>query len=423
MTVTPPSPAPPARHLRTARRAVSGYFFINGIAFSSWVARIPDIKHKMALSDVQLSLALLVASAGTVAGLTAIGPLVDRLGSARVSRAASIAVALGLTATGTAPDLPLLMAALLFFGLAGGAYNVSMNAQAVQVDREYGRPVIASIHAVFSAGALAGSGLGILTVELDIPPHTGLTALGALLVLAALACGHFTPPPTPPPTRTPTPRQSGRTLANSRVLFLGACCFACLLAEGAIADWSGVYLREHVLLTPALAPAGYLLFSAAMATGRLLADRAAVRLGPMKLVTLSALTSGTGLTLGLLTAHPLGALTGLTVFGLGLSCIMPQMFKAAGEQVPTDTGKAIATVAAFGYIGLLAGPALIGLLSHTLGLPRALGLLALLMLAMTLAAKTINTWQPPPPTPTPASPVPPAQPASPVPPARSQPGR
>lgn len=393
--MTPHSPSP-TDQLRSARRTVSGYFFINGVAFSSWVARIPDIKEKLDLGDGPLGAALLVAAAGTVAGLAAVGPLVDRLGTDSISRWASIAVALGLVGLGLAPDLPVLMLSLLLFGLAGGAYNVSMNAQAVAVDRAYGRQIITSFHALYSLGGILGSALGSIAVRFAATPAVSLPLLAGILAIGAWFCGRGEELTTAPrPTRAPVKRGRRARTLDGRVLLLGACCFACLLAEGAIADWSGVYLREDVDMPAAFAPAGYMLFSIAMASGRLVADSLVAAVGAVRLVTVATLIAGIGLSLGLASGHGVVALVGFGVFGAGLSCVMPQMFKVAGDLYPQGTGKAVAAVATLGYAGLLCGPPLIGLLAHAWELPLALALLVVLMLAVAVASRVIAAWSRP----------------------------
>lgn len=391
-----PHSSSPTDQLRSARRTVSGYFFINGVAFSSWVARIPDIKEKLDLADGPLGAALLVAAAGTVAGLAAVGPLVDRLGADSISRWASIAVASGLVGLGLAPDLPALMLALLLFGLAGGAYNVSMNAQAVAVDRAYGRQIITSFHALYSLGGILGSALGSIAVRFAATPAVSLPLLAGILAIAAWFCGRGGELTTAPrPTRAPVKRGRRARTLDGRVLLLGACCFACLLAEGAIADWSGVYLREDVDMPAAFAPAGYMLFSITMASGRLVADSLVAAVGAMRLVTVSTLIAGTGLSLGLASGHGVVALVSFGVFGAGLSCVMPQMFKVTGDLYPQGTGKAVAAVATLGYAGLLCGPPLIGLVAHAWELPLALALLVVLMLAVAVASRVIAAWSRP----------------------------
>ncbi|MFG3157809.1 MFS transporter [Streptomyces sp. NPDC048219] len=381
----------PSGRLRSARRSVAGYFFVNGVAVSSWVARIPDVKERLDLGDGLLGAALLVAAAGTVAGLATVGRYIDRIGADRVSTVASVAVALGLIGPGLAPNLALLMASLLIFGLAGGAYNVSMNAQAVAVDRAYGRQIITSFHAVYSIGALIGAAAGSLMAHLGVDPAVSLPVLAGVSAVGAWLCGRG---PHLAATARPAPvdHEPGTRTSDSRLLLLGACCFACLLAEGAIADWSGVYLREDVGLSAASAPTGYMAFSVAMATGRLVADRVAMSVGAMRLVTCSALVASGGLAAGLFSGLGPVALTGFAMFGAGLSCLMPQMFKAVGDTFPDGTGKAVASVATLGYAGLLSGPPVIGLLAHALGLRLALGLLVTLMLAVAAASRVIAHW-------------------------------
>jgi MFS family permease len=400
--------------------AVSVFFLIQGVAISTWVARIPDVKERLRLTDGTLGVALLVAAAGTVIGLTIVRRMVDRLGSRTVCRPASVAVAVTLIGPGVAPDLPVLMLALLVFGLSGGICNVAMNTQAVEVDRAYGRPVITSFHAIYSTGGLAGSALGIAAVHEHLSPALDFTVTGILLTLAGLACGRHLLrtarrlPPQPVRRRRPvrqpvirpwpaarlasTRRALGcrvrgwRNAGAGKILALGGCCFACLLAEGAIADWSAVYLRDNLRIQASLAPSGFLVFSVAMAGGRIVGDRLSARLGSMRLAGISALVAGTGLAAGLVSQRWVAALAGLGIFGLGLAPILPQLFRVAGQQFPSSTGRAVASLATLGYVGLLSGPAVISVIASAVGLPIALGLLVVLMLTVAVIARGVRTW-------------------------------
>ncbi|MFC7550035.1 MFS transporter [Plantactinospora sp. GCM10030261] len=365
--------------------AVSAFFFVNGVAWASWYARIPDVKHRLDLSDGALGAALFVAAAGTVLGLLWVGRIVDRHGSRTVGRIATVLVALGPIGPGIAPNIGTLMAALLVFGLAGGVFNVAMNAQAVLVEHRYGRPIIASFHATYSAGGLLGAALGGLAIRLDFTPAAAFVVVGATLTLLSLLTGRNLLPGSPQDKR---PEETGRGRRPAplgiRVLILGMCCFACLMAEGVIADWSAVYLRNELLAPAEAAAAGFLVFSVAMATTRLAGDALVTRLGPVRLVQLCALFSASGLTLGLFAQHWLAAVLGLGLFGVGLSCITPQLFRAAGNESPQVMGRAIARVATLGYFGLLTGPALIGLAAQALSLRWALGIVVIFMIGVAL---------------------------------------
>jgi fucose permease len=316
----------------------------------------------------------------------------------------------------TAGTLPSVLIAVLAFGVAGGMLAVGLNAQGVQVEQAYGRPLMASFHACFSVGGLAGALLGgLLAWRQAAPAGHPQTAALAVLVLAGLAvaviAGRWLPPdPAPRGRRPPPPPVLGRWAAvgtaarlafwrgcavrpgrlpghsrlawpgrparaapgSSRLAGLGVLALCCLIAEGAAANWSGVYLREDLGAAPGYAAAGFGGFSLAMAAGRMAGDRLAARYGPVCLIRGCGLLASAGLAAALLSRSPVGAVIGFAACGGGLSCTMPQFLSAAGHADPEHPGRGIARVAGLGYLGLVGGPPLIGGCASVAGLPAAL---------------------------------------------------
>lgn len=390
-----------------ARLAIGGYFFINGVIFASWVSRIPDIMHRLRLDERQLGAALFVAAVGTVIGLLWMERRLDRYGSHRVVVLAALLVALGLIGPGLAGSLPWLMVALLVFGLASGVLNVAMNAQAVALDRVAGRPIISYFHAAYSAGGLIGAGLGALAVAARISPSVAFAALGVGAAAASLLAARWVVPerPLPPDVGVEAEHagagveaeRSGIGAADqppprlgARITLLGLCWFACLMAEGVIADWAGVFLRDDLQASPHFAPAGFFFFSVAMVTARLTGSRLVARFGPERVVQTSSLLAAAGLVLFVLAPNWIVGVLGLCVFGLGLACIGPQLFRWAGEGASRWTGRAVARVSVFGYVGLLGGPPIIGVLAHWIGLRTALAVLIALMLAVAVLSLRVT---------------------------------
>jgi MFS family permease len=373
-----------------ARVAVAWYFFVNGVIFSSWYARISEIQGRLRLDAGHLGAALLVAAAGTVIGLLWMERRLDRYGSHRVVVAAAVVVALGLVGLGLAGSLGWLMAGLLLFGLAGGVVNAAMNAQAVALDRVAQRPIITYFHALYSLGALIGAALGALSLALGIGVTTTFVLVGITAATVSAAAGWWV---LPPPAVTEVPRRDDSRTATtmtlgSRILLVGLCCFACLMAEGIVVDWAGVYLRTDLGASPQLAPSGLIAFSVAMLIARIGGGRVTARFGETAVVRACALLAAGGMLLYVLAQTWVAGVFGLWFGGLGLACLTPQIFRWAGEGAAGMTGRAVARVAVFGYIGLLGGPSIVGSIAALVGLRQALGILVVLMLAaVALSAK------------------------------------
>lgn len=253
-----------------------------------------------------------------------------------------------------------------------GALDVSMNAQGVAVERAHGRPVMSGFHAAFSAGGLVGAALGSLAAAHGVPVGAHLALAGALgLAVAFPLTGALLP--------ASVDRVGGFALARpTRALAaLGLLAFACLLCEGAAADWSAVYLRDAVGTGGGVAGLGYVAFSLAMFAGRTAGDRLVAVVGPVRTVRVLGATAATGLGAGLLAGDAAAGVAGFGALGLGLSCIVPIVFSAAGA-AGGAAGLALAAVSTCGYLGFLVGPALVGGLSALAGLPAALGAVVLL---------------------------------------------
>ena len=368
-----------------ARWSVSTIFFVNGAVLASWVPHIPAVKAAHALGDGALGLVLLSMAAGSVLALTLAGWLVGRIGSRATTSMAAIALCLTLPLPILSPAIPLLALSLVLVGASNATLDVAMNAQAVLVEREYGRPIMSSFHGLFSLGGLAGAALAGLAIGLGVPPayHVVVSAVVALLAVGR-ALRWLVPSDAADASASPVfARPSG-------VLFgLGVLAFFGLLAEGAMADWSAVYLRDTLETTPAVAVAGFAAFSLAMAAGRFRGDRLVSLLGPGRLLGASGAVAACGLGGALLVGAPAAAVIGCGLVGLGISNVIPVLFSAAGHVRGIQAGTALAAVATIGYLGLLAGPPLIGLTAHVTSLPVALGLVSAFCAAIGVGGRAL----------------------------------
>ncbi|MDA3649366.1 MFS transporter [Saccharopolyspora indica] len=370
-----------------ARWAVTAYFVSTGAALGTWTARIPAIKQDLDLDEGQVTLALFAVAAGSVLAMQAVGHLADRYGSARVLAPAGLAMAASLLLPGFAGSLPVLLVGLLLFGAGHGTVDVAMNTHAMQVQRGYGRPIVSTFHAMFSVGGLLGAGVGALAAYASIGVGLHFALVGAALAAVLLPASRELLPPEAQVSSGSAPRQRG---ISPGILFLGVLAFFCSVGEGSMADWSPLYLHDVLETGPAVAAIGYAVFSAMMAVFRFLGDFLVARLGPVVLVRCCGAIAGTGLGTALLLHHPVAAIIGFALFGIGLSCIIPQVFSAAGSRDPSRSGRDLAQVSTLGYGGLLAGPVVIGLISSWTDLSIGLAVPAALALLVALSAPAVR---------------------------------
>jgi Major Facilitator Superfamily len=279
-----------------------------------------------------------------------------------------------------AVDMVTLLLAVTAVGAANGVLDIAMNSQGVAVERTLGRRLFSSLHAAFSFGALAGAGSAAAVAAAGVDPLPHLAAAGVVSAAlgVVLARGLV--------------RDEGRTEGprfarpSHRLAALGAIAFCALMAEGAVFDWSGVYLAGEAEAAPGAAPLGLTAFSLTMGVGRLAGDPIAERIGAGTAVRCGALIAALGLGLALAHPVPAGAIAGFAVMGLGLSVVFPLALRAAGMQGDA-AGPSLAAVSTVGYVGFLAGPPLIGSLAEASSLRAALSLVAGLCAVAALAAR------------------------------------
>jgi len=380
--------------LRRARVATSLLFLLFGATLGAWTARIPAIKEQLRLDDPRLSIALLAFAVGCIIGMAAVGRLVDRFGSRRVMVPAALAEGLLLIPTAYVPTLVGLSLALVLFGLVHGTLNIAMNANAIEVQRAYGRPIMSSFHAVYSIGGFIGAAAGGVFAWAGLGVGVTFISIGAAAVLLALWATSWARPPQPvlvDVPRTPsTEAGPGRLLRSRPLLFLGVLAMCALVGEGAAADWSAVYLHDNLATSPGFAAAGYAAFAIMMTAGRLLGDRLTARFGPVNLVRASGALAAVGLGAALLISDPVAGVIGFGCLGAGISCIAPQIFTAAGNRDPARSGQALALVVSMGYAGFLLGPVLIGSARTVVGLPTALAIPVVLALFVAVSAVALR---------------------------------
>ncbi len=374
-TPLPATPRPPT----AARLSVAALFFFNGALVGSWVARIPAIKAGLGLADGVFGLALLAMAGGALVAMPVAGGLSARFGSHRVSQVLALAYAGLLPTLALAPNLWTLLGALFLFGVGHGGLDIGMNAQAVAVQRRYPGSIMSSFHALFSTGGLAGAALGGWLAARGLPPWAHFALLGGGLgALALLTFPHLIDDRGERAGRNRNTQDKSShvhplfVLPTRALAALGVLAFCAMVGEGAMADWSALYLRRVLGTTEGLAAAGYAAFSITMATARFSGDWLATRFGPLRLVRLGGTVAMTGFALALGVPSPWAAFVGFAGVGAGFATVVPMAFNAAGRTPGMAAGLALASVTTLGYLGFLLGPPAIGFAAEALGLRNAL---------------------------------------------------
>ena len=376
--------------LRRARIAVTVTFIINGFSAGSFVARIPDFKRILDVSNATLGLSLLFISAGVFLALKPAGRYSAKFGSQPIIFFSTIALALSYLLLGALFSLTWFWITLFIFGFVLAAQDVSMNAHAVVVEQRAGRRLMSVFHAMFSVGTLFGGILGGVFSQLEITPLSQALLLALAYIVAALLVR-----PLLLPASADTHHFGDEKRAKHPFIFviLGLFGLFAALSEGAAGDWGGVLARETFGATPFISTLPYIVFCTAMIIGRLSGDYLAHRFGASKVIAAGGVIAGTGLSAGLLIGGIPAIMVAWFLLGIGLSVVIPLMFSAAGTIALTKysgviaPSEAVAKVSGVSYFGFVIGPPLIGFIADAFELRWTLMLLAGLSYLLILASR------------------------------------
>ncbi|WP_318356636.1 MFS transporter [Enterobacter sp.] len=369
---------------RNEQRATRMVFFMAGFATAAWAALVPFAKYNTGVSDGTLGLLLLCLGGGALVAMPLTGMLTARFGCRRVMVISVLIFSAILPLLAVTSDARLLALALLLFGIGVGTTDCAMNVQAIIVEKASPRPLMSGFHGFYSVGGIAGAGAmsSMMSLGLSASAASLATTIIVLLLLTLCVRGFLT-------YANP---QEGPAFAvpHGIVLLLGAVCFIVFLAEGAVLDWSAVYLTEYRGLSEAQGGLGFACFAATMTLGRLTGDRIVARLGQQRVVFTGALVAATGILLTVWGGSWELALVGYALVGMGCANIVPVMFSAIGRQTAMPQVLAVPAVTTLGYMGVLAGPASIGGIAHHSSLAVAFIVVAIAMLAVAAVSKLIR---------------------------------
>lgn len=362
--------------------AIRGQFFAAGALFATWGVQVPTVKAHYGLSEQSLAVAMLAAGVGSITGLTQAGRIIGQLGPRTVSLVAGLTGALAISMLLATQCYVVLLALMLTFGIAASLFDVAVNVAASEIERDAARPLMSGFHGLFSLGGMAGAGLGSVLQGWGIsaPQHLLLAGLACGL-LTLWGCAHMH-------GGRDEGSGGGMVLPRGVLGLIGILAALGLLCEGAIYDWSVLYMRESLQAPSATAALAYASFSAAMAATRFGGDWVRARWSSVSLVQVCGTLAALGMALTLTTDHAPVALLGFALIGLGLANVVPVLFSAAARVPGVAPADGIAAVAALGYLGMMAGPPLIGVVAGWQTLSAGMALVMLFAATMSLAART-----------------------------------
>ncbi len=377
-TITP-------RSIDAARWAISSVFLLNGAGIGLWAAHVPTVQARMNIDTGMLSMVLLTIAAGALLAMPLMDGLTGRWGTRRMVLLSGFAFAAMTPLIMGAPSLPLLFIAAFLFGVANGALDVAMNANASEVETARGLPTMSSFHGFFSLGGLFGAGIGGLLVGQGLGHGQGALMVGVVTaVVLALSA------PRVMGFAATHGAGSHFSLPRGAALGLGLLALLCFAVEGALVDWSALLMQERTGATPASAALGFSAFSIAMAACRFAGDRLIVRFGALRIMVVGGLAMFAGLALAVASTHFVLSAVGFALVGLGAANVVPLLFGAAARIPGMSAGNGVAAVATLGYGGLLLAPPVLGWVAMHSSIMVALGGLSLSGLVIALSARVIR---------------------------------
>ena len=380
---------PAAKHVVDAAspvviRATRLGFFMAGFGLSVWAPLVPYVRARIEMSDALFGSLLLCIGIGSLTWMPLSGLLVARRGIRAVILCSVALVALSLAGMALTHSIWLLALALFCFGGSLGVIDVAFNIQGVMVERDTGKRHMSNFHGMFSLGSISGALALTGALMLGLPSATGTLLMIGLIVLANLVVSPGFLSERAPAGGVASVRMS------APVMLVGSLCFIVYLAEGAVLDWSALYLTETKALETAKGGLGYASFALMVTIGRFAGSPVVNSLGTARVIAFGGILAAVGIVLTLVTEHWGLALLGYGLCGLGCANVSPVLISSLSRQQAMPVNQAITAATTIGFAGVLAGPALIGMIAHYGSLTMAFALLALLLLALTLGSRRFN---------------------------------
>jgi MFS family permease len=368
-----------------SRTAVSVYFFIFGLIFSTWASRIPSFKDSFGFNEAELGAILFSLPLGALAALPLSGWIVHKFGSKLIGISSLIIYSTLLFLLSITNSVPVFAVVLFFFGFIGNVTNISMNTQGLSIQQLLGKPILSSLHAMWSVGAFLAAVVSGLTMELGYSTKQHFLLMAIIIPVISLGLSsHLVK------DKNVEGPQKIFALPTKGLLLFGFICFCVAMSEGAMVDWSSLYYRMALEDMQKISTAGYTAFAFFMAVGRFMGDRLVQSLGYKRVIKLNGLFILAGITIALAVKIPWAVIIGFSMVGLGVSSVFPVVYIIAAKNKSMAPSAALAAVSSVGFTGFLLGPPIIGFVAQEIGLRLALVIVAILGFVIWLLAFRIK---------------------------------
>jgi MFS family permease len=379
------------KNLLVNRIAVSTFFFVNGFLYANWTARLPELQRFFGLNNAQLGTVLFCIALGSMVSMPFAGWLGSRFGSDKILKIVAILFCLSIPMVAISQNEWIIRLCFFFLGAASGSMDVTMNGQAVLVERLWGKIIFSSFHAIFSIGMALGAAAGGIFSSFEVRLQAHLFVIGLLGILPILwASKQLIKDQKHEPETLKSNVKTDNFLAFKTILPFGILAFCCMTGEGAMVDWSAIFMNTVVGQSEVISAWAFGIFGVSMTIGRIFGDFFTLKLGKQKLMLIDALLAIVGLAMALTFVSVWGTFVGFFLVGLGLSTIVPIVFSSAGNLKNISPSAGISMATSIGYTGFFIGPPAIGFLAETFGLRVGLGFVLGLFLIMAIVLFTIS---------------------------------
>ncbi|MFZ9743579.1 MAG: MFS transporter [Chitinophagaceae bacterium] len=357
-----------------------------GFIFSSWASRIPQVKDKFHLNEAELGGVLFMLPLGALAALPFSGWLVHRLSSRIMSIASALIYTILLYSIAIADTVFALSFILFGFGMIGNFGNISMNSQGISIQHRINKPILSSLHAMWSIGAFSAAAISGWTMKMGYSTAVHFTIVSMIAVVIIIAGSFFLIPD----EGVDDASAKVFVLPNKKLILLGVICFCVAMSEGAMADWSSLYYRQVIHELNSISTTGYTAFAMCMAAGRLMGDKLVQSFKHSTVLKMNGMLIVLGMLLSLSFSFPSTVMMGFALVGFGVSSVIPIVYMLAAKTKDMAPSVALAAVSSVGFTGFLVGPPAIGFIAHEIGLRSALVVVVMLGIMITLLSSRVK---------------------------------
>ena len=369
------------------RIATTVFFFMSGFGYSSWASRIPSIQQQLHLNEAQLGAVLFASPIGLMLTMPVTSWLLGRINNRKILLFGAVSFNLILSLPGFSTTTWHLAAVLFCFGSTRNLMNLSVNSQAVGVQKMYSTSIMTTFHGVWSLAGFAGAAIGYFMVTYNVAASYHLLAVSIVLLILAFYFYSDTLDQEPEHHQNKKPVFS---LPDKHLMKFAIICFGCMSCENTMYDWSVIYFQKAVHAAKPGATAAFVIYMVCMTIGRFVGDKLVTRLGIKKLLRFSGWLIFGGLLLAVLLPYPVTAGAGFAMVGFGVSCIVPLVFSMAGKSKTMSSGQALASISTIGYLGFLMVPPLVGFVAQAANLRWSFAIIAFLGGVIILMVSTIK---------------------------------